>query len=207
MWAPIIANIVAGVGAMIGKSLAKRAAFKTLLKGGMLPAGMKYNSKAAQTLLKKIGSGKKASGVFRLQDYMKGGSSLDMGTRARGVFGKGSLGAIAARGGHYTDLASGRALRLIDQAAHRMQGAKAWGAAEKIIGGSVMAEGGYHMLSGMDSMWERNIPVQEREMLQTQQQFMPRQAYTQRQRAIQAIHQSQMTTRSALGNEAQFMHG
>ena len=33
-----------------------------------------------------------------------------------------------------------------------------------------------------------------------------RAAHTQRQRAIQAIHNSQMTTRAALGNEASFLH-
>lgn len=32
-------------------------------------------------------------------------------------------------------------------------------------------------------------------------------AYTQRQRAIQAIHNSMLTSRAALGNEASFMHG
>lgn len=36
--------------------------------------------------------------------------------------------------------------------------------------------------------------------------FDPRGAYTQRQRALSAIHDSQLTTRAALGNEASFMH-
>lgn len=37
--------------------------------------------------------------------------------------------------------------------------------------------------------------------------YDPQGAYTQRQRAIQAIHNSQLSTRAAIGNEASFMHG
>jgi len=121
----------------------------------------------------------------------------------KGIFGQGGLGQAASMGQNVT----GRAMRVLDTAQSSMTQARAWGAAEKIIGGTMAAEMGYEMLSGSASIFEKNMPIQEREMLQTQQQFMPRQAYTQRQRAIQAIHQSQMTTRSALGNEAQFMHG
>lgn len=36
--------------------------------------------------------------------------------------------------------------------------------------------------------------------------YEPRGAFTQRQRAIMAIHDSQLTTRAAIGNEASFMH-
>jgi hypothetical protein len=58
-----------------------------------------------------------------------------------------------------------------------------------------------------DRLFAKNIPPPAQEILQTQQAFWPRQAFTQRQRAVQAIHQSRMTTRSALGHEAMYMHG
>lgn len=63
---------------------------------------------------------------------------------------------------------------------------------------------GSELAGGIPQMF---APVREELMLaQTQQYIMPRRAFTQRQRALQAIHMSRLQTRSALGNEATFLH-
>lgn len=57
----------------------------------------------------------------------------------------------------------------------------------------------------LPGMWSR-VPDSQQELVAGTQYIMPRVAYTQRQRALQAIHMSQMNTYSAFGNEASYMH-
>jgi hypothetical protein len=62
-------------------------------------------------------------------------------------------------------------------------------------------------LGSMIGNWTPGQPVNPRRQLETGGPIIDTPtAMTQRQRAIQAIHNSQISTRAALGNEASFMH-
>lgn len=68
-----------------------------------------------------------------------------------------------------------------------------------------MIHQGISMMGGLGDLFART-PKPSQQMLQANMMAMPRAAYTQRQAAMQAIHNSQMTTRAAIGQEAAYMH-
>ena len=172
------------IGQVAQGHLAKKA-IKTLVKGGML------TKEASQQL---------ARNPKALKEFLRElpNQSPFLGT---GVFSDGRLGRAAIKQGHVGW--GGSVLRTAQQ---QMANSRGYGAISKIMFGAGMAWGGFELASGGEKMFEKNIPGGFSEIMQTQQQFLPRQAHTQRQRAIQAIHQSQLSTRSALGNESQFIH-
>jgi len=188
-----VIGIAGWIGLAGGRKLLERKAFGHLLSRGVVASGVKHGRAGVSGLMSKIGEkGFDAGSTMRL---LRGHKALREGFP--GLAPTGRLSSQAFETGS-------QALR---ESAHYLRAARATGAAEKIFMGVPLIGTGFSMFSGMDSLAEKNIAPPAQEIAQTQQMFMPRQAYTQRQRAIQAIHQSQITTRSALGNEAQYMHG
>ena len=80
-----------------------------------------------------------------------------------------------------------------------------WSGLASITGAIGMGHFGLQMTSHLDFLTQQ-VPKVDYELGLAQQYILPRQAYTQRQKALQAIHSSQMTTRSALGQEASYCH-
>ena len=71
-----------------------------------------------------------------------------------------------------------------------------------------LAGAGVSMLSNAASAWRPSTKINSRRTLETGSNYVDTQeAYTQRQAALQAIHNSQLTTRAVIGNEAAMMHG
>lgn len=161
-----------------------KRAFAALAEEGLIQAGVKEGSRAGQAILKKIA---------------KSGMNPEAFLKSR----------LTTMPGALRTMARTPALeRSVQTAMTNLRRAKYAGAAANVMFAAPAFAFGFSMLSGADQAFQRNIPpAPAMEIARTQQMFMPRQAYTQRQRAIQAIHQSQLTTRSALGNEAQYMHG
>lgn len=219
----LIGMVAAQFGFGSAKKTMRKAAMKHLVEQGVVTPGIK--GKAANALLNKIERGGFNAGEAlkrRTHHYVRGsvrrgpggfhttGGKVYTGTTGRGAVGRSNLGR-AYHSGQFSQGARNtmvmRADRVFGEASEMLKNARVFGAGEKLMAGI----GGFSitssMLVGASGLGERNIPYPEKELMQTQQMFMPRMAYTQRQRAIQAIHQSQMTTRSALGNEAMYMHG
>jgi len=153
---------------------------------------------------------KKAFGLLAEKGLLKAGAQYNSKYAGNvikalegGKLGHSSLARAAWRRG--PNVANTEAI--FKQASGMLRKGKYFGAAGNIMMAAPAAVVGFSMLSDVGGLWDKKIPPPVQETLQTQQMFLPRQAYTQRQRAIQAIHQSQMTTRSALGNEAEYMHG
>ena len=169
----------AGVG-FLGRRAARKAAFESLKGSGFVKQGVEWGSKRAQVIIRRAERG----GYQGLRRRF-----LSASRSQRGAFGPGATAAA------------------YKEAGAMLRRGKAFGAVQNIFLAAPAIGMGFSMLSDVDKLWEKNIPPPAVEITQTQQMFLPRQAYTQRHRAVQAIHQSRMTTRSALGNEAQFMHG
>lgn len=122
--------------------------------------------------------------------------------------------ARAARGGWARETALHRGLerRFGKKFASRMMLGRALGSASTAANLFFMAEiGGAagQFVGSLISSWRPSPGKPEaRRSLETGGNWVDtRIAYTQRQRAIQAIHNSMLTSRAALGNEASFMHG
>lgn len=176
---------LAGAGVMaLGRKQARKAAFKGLQESGLISKATRFGTKRADVAIRRLERG----GFDAIRTAHK--RRLARLPRAQ----RGKLGPMPTRGQYET-------------AMRHLQRGKTFGAAGNIMWMAPTAAMGFSMFSDADRFFTKNIPGPAQEILQTQQMFLPRQAYTQRQRAIQAIHQSQMTTRSALGNEAQYMHG
>jgi hypothetical protein len=66
---------------------------------------------------------------------------------------------------------------------------------------------GLNLVNDMVSTWRPQPRVNKKQMLELGGDYIDtREAYTQRQRALQAIHNSQLTTRAVIGNEASMLH-
>ena len=185
----LIAEIGIGLLAQMAKGGMGRKAINTLVRGGLL-------SEKAGAL-----AAKNPKFAKRVLASLAGRSS----NLNKGLFSRGSL-ATASRASAFPHIFRTQAANVLKTAQGQVQIMNAYGAVSKIMFGAGAVWVGFEMTSGAESMFEKNIPGGFQEIMQTQQQFLPRQAHTQRQRAIQAIHQSQMTTRAALGNESVYMH-
>lgn len=185
----ILAELGVGLIGQVAQGHLAKKAIKTLVKGGLL------SEKVGARALKYPKFGKRILGSLSGQS-----SNLQ-----KGLFRGGTL-AASAKGSAFPQAFRYQARNVLKVAQHQMANSRGYGAISKIMFGAGMAWGGFELASGGEKMFEKNIPGGFSEIMQTQQQFLPRQAHTQRQRAIQAIHQSQLSTRSALGNESQFIH-
>ena len=185
----LIAEVGIGLLAQMAKGGMGTKAINTLVKGGLISKlageGLIKNPKLAKRVL--AGLARKSSNLNK------------------GLFSTGRL-ATASRASAFPHIFRAQAANVLKTAQGQVQIMNAYGAVSKIMFGAGAVWVGFEMTSGAESMFEKNIPGGFQEIMQTQQQFLPRQAHTKRQRAIQAIHQSQMTTRAALGNESMYMH-
>jgi hypothetical protein len=199
------------IGGVFGAALAGRAArkkaFQSLIQQGLLPSTASFRAGSTQALLKKIGGRTFNPAEYAAQSIGRTKALVGGGTRGVGVFAKGRLSQVARTGPLQMGAARGQAANALQQAAGHMAKSRGFSTVEKVVSGIFGVQFGFSLVSGAGNMFEKNIPAPAQEILQTQQSFLLRQAYTQRQRAIQAIHQSGMTTRSALGHEASYMHG
>lgn len=188
----------------------KRRGVKELAKGGLIASG-----KSGAGLMGVLGGGRVGleeiakrglrDPVWKVFTNPRSGGQI-LEEVSSGVLTKGSLGKAITQGTTTIEAARLGARATLAEAAGFARYSRAYGLAGKLTSGIIGAQFGFSLFSGADRFFEKNIPPPALEMLQAQQEFLPRMAYTQRQRAIQAIHQSQMTTRAALGNEAQYMH-
>lgn len=215
MWGDLAAIALPFIFGGIGKYFRGRGV-GALVKGGLLAEGSKLGSAGANSLMRILGrKGIDVAAVAKsglkerwFQASARSGGWMGVsGRAAHGALGRGSVGRSLTTGA--IDIATARANALVPltEAASFARHGRAFGFAGKLTSGIIGAQFGFSLFSGADRFFEKNIPPPALELLQTQQEFLPRMAYTQRQRAIQAIHQSQMTTRAALGNEASYMHG
>lgn len=191
-----------------GRKVMEKKAFKALVSAGVLPSSAEFGAKGTQTLLKAMGS--KGFNAGRTSRFFYGGARVSKPLGIPGLAGVtqgGRLSRQIARHGYAGAQIQNQATRAFQVAAGHLDSARAFGGAQKALMGIPLVGMGFSLFSGMDRFAEKNVAPPAQEIAQTQQMFMPRQAYTQRQRAIQAIHQSGMTTRSALGNESMYMHG
>jgi len=78
--------------------------------------------------------------------------------------------------------------------------------AERFYWGALNIGIGAELASGLIPGMAQKMPDVDIELMNANQYILPRAAYTQRARALQAIHQSQLSTRSALGQEASYAH-
>ena len=207
---------IAGIFGLGGLAkLARKRAIGVLAKRGVSdPSLLKYGTDGANRLLKVMGSGRfdpgtyaqkafTAKGVWSTAGRSGGQTWIDRGLGRWNT----ELGQMAQSGGRAAQIATHRARNAFTEAAGYARHANTLDFAAKGLSAYFSAYIGMDMFMNADRLFAKNIPTPAQEILQTQQMFLPRQAYTQRQRAIQAIHQSGMTTRSALGNEAMYMHG
>lgn len=221
---------IAGIlGISAARHSASKQALNVLIKRGVLGAGTTLRTKGVSSLLKNMqkrgwDSAKAVRDIYKRQGRtfvqgrgsvsrvdgfhttVPGGTAILPGRAVRHGFGSGTLGQAVSQGQLGVGAARDVAFGAFAEAGTALQTGRAFGAAEKIVMGSMTFGAGFSMFSGADRYFEKNIPTPMQELMQTQQMFLPRQAHTQRQRAIQAIHQSGMTTRAALGNEASYLH-
>ena len=83
---------------------------------------------------------------------------------------------------------------------------RGWRAAETLMWAVPMMGLGSQLIGGVGDLAAR-APVPSEQLANTQMMMMPRAAFTQRQRSLQAIYSSQTSTRAAIGSEAMFLHG
>ncbi len=105
-----------------------------------------------------------------------------------------------------TTVASGRFSKVAgtELAVHTATRNAVRGASNMAMAFTMLSLGGM-AVSWLPGMWDQ-VPDAQQELMAGTQYIMPRVAYTQRQRGLQAIHMSQMNTYSAFGNEASYMH-
>jgi hypothetical protein len=216
----MLAQIAGQIALGLGSGFMRRKALRTLINRGVLPAGANLKQLGTKNLLEGIAEKgmnptELAKRAFRSSprgswiNAGRGGAAAGTRYQRMSGFGKfGRLGEMARTGGAaglgFAEKAGAQAFQ---EAAGQMMASRAFGFGEKALLAGMGFGLGWELFSELDRFSEKNIPAPVQEILQTQQMFLPRQAYTQRQRAIQAIHQSGVTTRSALGNEASYMHG
>ena len=216
---PILAQIAGQIALGLGRGSLQRRALKTLINRGVLPAGASLKNLGTKNLVealaeKGMNPAELAKRAFRssprgswINAGRSGGAAGTRYARMSG-FGKfGRLGEMARRDAAGLGFAERAGAQAFQEAGQQMVASRAFGFGEKALMAGMGLEMGWSMFSQLDRFTEKNIPAPVQEILQTQQMFLPRMAYTQRQRAIQAIHQSGMTTRSALGSEANYLHG
>jgi len=81
-----------------------------------------------------------------------------------------------------------------------------WSNLARFYWGATFLGQGASMTAGLLPGMMQKTPDVSLELMSAQQYILPRAAYTQRAKALQAIHQSQLSTRAAIGNEAQYLH-
>ena len=213
---------ILAIGGYFGADLARRGArkglFKQMLQGGLVKglekgaavralrpdaAGKKLFSQIYKQHRKQAATfARKASGrggdAFIRGSIAKGGSQGLMGTRWATASAR-SGGMMPMTPGQFrnsfgSDLALG---------VHKYNTLGGLGGVAAMIG---MTGIGMQLGGVGGSMGERVPMAPSQEVQNANMYIMPRQAYTQRQRSMQAISMTQLSLRSAFGQEARYMH-
>ena len=131
--------------------------------------------------------------------YLRQAKGIDRARRT--LINSGKTGSIKALRGMKTGAAAARGTAETMMNVSRGMHFVNYGVGAYYIGSAL-----YEGASSLSSYLSSEVPDMEREITQAQQFVLPKQAHTQRQRALQAIHASQMTTRAAIGHEAEYAH-
>lgn len=162
------------------------------------------------------GSRARRLGALRVGQFMQSRGWSNLGDMARNMTAAtvDPVLARSARGGYALESALHRGLekRFGKKFATRLMIGRALGSVSAAANLFFMAEVGSaasQFVGNLITNWRPTPGKPEpRRTLETGGNWVDtRIAYTQRQRAIQAIHNSMLTSRAALGNEASFMHG
>ena len=182
----MIGIIAEMVGFMVAGHMAKRTAVQ--MGGQLAGVGIKVTGNKAAARMARVMSRGQAAGQNR-------GRAVYEYVRKQGHFPR------TMTYGQARDTARGTTRDVLRSA----MAYRGWKSAETLMWAVPMLGLGGELLSGVGDMAAR-APLPSEQALQTQQFMLPRAAHTMRQRQLQAIHSSQMTTRAAIGNEAEFLH-
>ncbi len=203
------------IGADVMRRSARRGLFRSMLKGGMVkgvgvkearraliknPAGKKLfadiykrnRGQAARFARKASGRG----GDRYIRSQVRAGSAYQMRAAAM----RSPAGRLPTGWGSETVKKFGGTLAV---GVHKYNTLGGIGGVAAMIGMTGIGM----QLGGVGGSMSERVPMAPSQEVQNANMYiMPRQAYTQRQRSMQAISMTQLSLRSAFGQEARYMH-